>query len=148
MKQFTFYLTTIILSIFISVANSHAQCSMGSSGHQHGTKNTEPHSEQKVVTPSKGYAFINDDGIQEATITIKDGYHPNNIVVKKGIPMRLKFDLQEEGCTATVSFKDFDVEKLLTPFEIATVEFTPNSSGSFTFACPMNMISGTLIVKE
>jgi Cu+-exporting ATPase len=122
---------------------------MGSSGHQHGAKKTEPHSEHKIVVPpSKGYAFINDDGMQEATIIIKDGYHPNTIVVKKGIPLRLNFDLQEEGCTATVSFKDFDVEKLLAPFEISPVEFTPDISGSFTFACPMNMIEGTIEVKE
>ena len=149
MKQFTFYLATIILSVFMLVANGNAQCSMGSSGHQHGTTKTESHSEHKVVAPSsKGYAFINDDGMQEANITIKDGYHPNTIVVKKGIPLRLNFELQEEGCTATVSFEDFDIKKLLTPFEISTVEFTPVSSGSFTFACPMNMIEGTLIVKE
>ncbi|MBA4313515.1 MAG: hypothetical protein C0417_12900 [Chlorobiaceae bacterium] len=148
MKQYTFYITIIILSIFIASANIYAQCSMGSSGHQHSAKNTESHSEHKVVTPSKGYAFINDDGMQEATITIKDSYHPNTIIVKKGIPLHLNFDLQEEGCTATVSFKDFDVKKLLTPFEITEVEFTPDISGSFTFACPMNMIEGTLVVKE
>ena len=148
MKRFTFYLATIILSIFIVAVNSHAQCSMGSSGHQHGVKNTESHSEHKVVTSSKGYAFIKDDGIQEATITIKEGFHPNIIVVKRGIPLRLNFALQEEGCTATVTFKDFDVEKLLTPFEISEVEFIPDISGSFTFACPMNMIEGTIVVKE
>jgi len=147
-KQFKFYLAIIVISVFVVNAKSQAQCSMGSSGHQHGTTNTESHSEHKVVTPSKGYAFINDDGMQEATITIKNGYYPNTIVVKKGIPLHLNFDLQEEGCTATVLFKDFDVKKLLTPFDIATVEFTPDISGSFTFACPMNMIEGNLIVKE
>lgn len=148
MKQFKFNLAIIVLSIFVVSTNSQAQCSMGSGGHKQHAQKTEAHSEHKVVTISKGYAFINDDGMQEATITIKDGYHPSTIVVKKGIPMRLNFDLQEEGCTATVSFKDFDVKKLLTPFDIATVEFTPDSSGSFTFACPMNMIEGTLLVKE
>ncbi len=149
MKQFTFYITIIILSIFIASVNIYAQCSMGSSGHKQHTQKTESHSEhKKIATPSKGYAFINDDGMQEATITIKDGYHPNTIIVKKGIPLHLNFDLQEEGCTATVSFKDFDVKKLLTPFEISDVEFTPEISGSFTFACPMNMIEGTIEVKE
>jgi hypothetical protein len=148
MKQFTFYLTIIILSIFIASTNIYAQCSMGSSGHQHGTNNTESHSVHKVVAQSRGYAFINDDGVQQANITIRDGYHPNTIVVKRGIPLRLNFDLQEEGCTATVTFKDFDIKKLLTPFEIATVEFTPDISGSFTFACPMNMIEGSIVVKD
>ncbi|MDI6802731.1 MAG: cupredoxin domain-containing protein [Bacteroidota bacterium] len=148
MKQFKFYLAIIVIAVFVANANTYAQCSMGSSGHQHSAKSTDTHSEHKVVTPSKGYAFINDDGIQEANITIKDGYHPNTIVVKKGIPLNLNFDLQEEGCTATVSIKDFDVKKLLTPFEVTTLEFTPTSSGSFTFACPMNMIEGTLVVKE
>lgn len=107
MKQFKFYIAIVVMSVFVLNASSQAQCSMGSSGHQHGAKNTESHSEHKVVTPSKGYAFINDDGMQETTITIKDGYHPNTVVVKKGIPMRLKFDLQEKGCTDKVMLKTF-----------------------------------------
>ncbi|MBI5021753.1 MAG: cupredoxin domain-containing protein [Ignavibacteriales bacterium] len=148
MKRSTFYLATIILSTFIVAANSHAQCSMGSSGHQHGANNPESHSVHKVVAQSKGYAFINDDGMQQANITIRDGYHPNTIIVKRGIPLRLNFDLQEEGCTATVIIREFDIKKLLTPFEIASVEFTPDISGSFTFACPMNMIEGSIVVKE
>jgi plastocyanin domain-containing protein len=122
---------------------------MGS--HKHGdTKDAthEEHAGHKEGLPSKAYAFINDDGMQEATIIIKDGYQPNTIVVKKGIPMRLNFDLQEEKCTGTVVFKDFDVEKELTPSELTAVEFTPEKSGSFTFSCPMDMIHGTLIVKE
>ncbi len=148
MKQFTFYLATIILSIFIAAANGRSQCSMGSSGHKHITQKSESHSEYKVVTPSKGYAFINDDGMQETTITIKDGYHPNTVVVKKGIPMRLKFDLQEKGCTDKVMLKTFKVEQKLEPFKITTIEFTPDSAGTFTFSCPMEMIEGTLVVKK
>ena len=148
MKRFTLDSATILLGILIVAANGNAQCSMGSSGHQHSAKNAESHSEHQVVPPTKGYAFINDEGMQEATITIKDGYHPNTIVVKKGIPLRINFELQEEGCTATVSFKDFDVKKLLKPFDVSTVEFTPDISGSFAFACPMNMIEGTIVVKE
>ncbi len=142
----------ILLLVVATTVSASAQCGMmGSGSHKHGDKKdatTEEHTGHKEALPSKAYAFINDDGMQEATIMIKDGYQPNTIVVKKGIPMRLNFDLQEEKCTGTVVFKDFDIEKELTPFEVTSLEFTPAASGSFTFACPMDMIHGTLMVKE
>jgi plastocyanin domain-containing protein len=149
MKTRLMFLTAVLL--IVGFASASAQCGkmMGSGGHNHDNVTTsDEHSKHTATTESKAYAFINDDGMQEATITIKDGYMPNTIVAKKGVPMRLNFDLQEDKCTGTVVFKDFDIEQELTPYEVTAVEFTPAASGTFTFACPMEMITGTLIVKE
>lgn len=143
---------SFIITIGVITA-ANAQCGMmgsGSGSHDHGKKtpSSQSHDHNQPQNNTKGYAFINDDGMQEATITIKDGYQPNTIVVKKGIPMRLNFNLQEEKCTGTVVFKDFDIEQELTPFETTMVAFAPDSAGLFSFNCPMNMITGTLVVKE
>ena len=142
----------ILTLILASALSANAQCGMmGSGSHKHGGDKTSTHGDhekQKAAETSKGYSIINDDGIQEATIVIKDGYQPGTLIVKKNIPLKLNFDVQEEGCTGTVVFKDFDIEQELEPYKLTSVEFTPATSGSFTFACPMNMIEGTLIVKE
>ena len=148
MKSISMIIMTLLTIGTVTTARS--QCMMGgNSQHKHGDQAQGVHTgHDKATSALKGYAFINDDGNQEATITIKDGYEPKVLVVKRGIPLRLNFDLEEEGCTGTVVFKEFNIQKTLTPFEFSAVEFKPDTAGSFTFACPMHMIEGTLIVKE
>jgi len=88
-------------------------------------------------------------GIQEVRITVKGGYSPDVIRVKEGVPLRLVFDRQEASdCSDRVVFPDFQTSKSLAPFATTTLEFTPTKSGSFGFACGMNMLHGTLIVEQ
>jgi Cu+-exporting ATPase len=87
-------------------------------------------------------------GFQEIKITVKGGYSPDVIRVKEGVPLRLVFDRQEASdCSSRVVFPDFQVSKSLPAFGTTTLEFTPNKSGEFGFACGMNMLHGTLIVE-
>ena len=87
--------------------------------------------------------------VQEIRITVKGGYSPDVIRVKEGIPLRLVFDRQEASdCSDRVVFPDFQASKSLAPFGTTTLEFTPDKSGSFGFACGMNMLHGTLIVDQ
>ena len=89
------------------------------------------------------------DGVQEVRITVKGGYSPDVIRVKEGVPLRLVFDRQEASdCSDRVVFPDFQTSKSLAPFATTTLEFTPTKSGSFGFACGMNMLHGTLIVEQ
>ena len=89
------------------------------------------------------------DGVQEVRITVKGGYSPDVIRVKEGVPVRLVFDRQEASdCSDRVVFPDFQASKSLAPFATTTLEFTPTKSGSFGFACGMNMLHGTLIVEQ
>src|SRR3972149_7386672 len=86
--------------------------------------------------------------VQEIVVTVKGGYSPDIIRVRKGIPLRLIFDRQEAGdCSSRVVFPDFQASKTLAPFAKTTLEFTPDKAGQFGFACGMNMLHGTLIVE-
>jgi Cu+-exporting ATPase len=88
------------------------------------------------------------DGRQEVEIAVKGGYSPNLIRAREGVPLRLVFDRQETGgCTSRVVFPDFGVSRSLAPFARTAVEFTPERSGEFGFACGMNMVHGTLLVE-
>jgi P-type Cu+ transporter len=85
---------------------------------------------------------------QQVEIAVKGGYSPNLIRARAGVPLQLIFDRQETGdCTSRVVFPDFGVSRSLAPFSTTTVEFTPDRSGEFGFACGMNMVHGKLLVE-
>jgi len=99
--------------------------------------------------PRRAQAAQVKGSVQEIKVVVKGGYSPDVIKVKKDVPLRLVFDRQEAGdCSSRVVFPDFQVSKTLAPFAKTTLEFTPDKEGQFGFACGMNMLHGTLIVKE
>jgi Cu+-exporting ATPase len=88
-------------------------------------------------------------GRQEVEITVKGGYSPSLIRVREGAPVRLVFDRQEAGdCTSRVVFPDLGISRSLPAFTQTTIDFTPERSGEFAFACGMNMVHGTLLVDS
>ncbi len=88
-------------------------------------------------------------GRQDVEVTVKGGYSPDLIRVREGVPVRLVFDRQEGGdCTSRVVFPDLGLSRSLGAFERTTLEFTPERSGEFDFACGMNMVHGKLLVES
>ncbi len=87
-------------------------------------------------------------GFQEIKITVKGGYDPDVIVVKKGIPVRLNFYRDEtDDCSDTIVFGDFKIRKPLHAYKTTPVEFTPEKEGEYEFTCGMGMLRGKLIVR-
>jgi plastocyanin domain-containing protein len=86
--------------------------------------------------------------IQEVRVTVKGGYTPDMIVVKKNIPVRINFYRDETAeCSDTIVFGDFNIRKPLPAFKVTPVEFTPEKSGEYTFTCGMGMMRGKLVVE-
>ena len=93
-------------------------------------------------------AQIGEGGVQEINVTVKGGYSPDVIVVKKNQPVRLNFYRDEtSSCSEQVVFGDFGIARDLPAFKTTPIEFTPDKTGEFTFACGMNMLRGKLIVE-
>lgn len=87
--------------------------------------------------------------IQAINIVVEGGYSPSEVVVKKGIPVKITFDRRESGeCSEWVVFEKLKVKKKLNPFAKTKIEFTPSEVGEFPFVCGMGMLHGKLIVKE
>ena len=87
-------------------------------------------------------------GVQEVRVVVRGGYSPSVIRARTGVPLRIAFDRQEDGdCSSNVVFPDLGLSRFLAPFTATTVEFTPTRSGSYEFACGMNMIHGTVQVE-
>lgn len=93
-------------------------------------------------------AELSESGMQEIKVTVKGGYSPDVIVVKENLPVRLNFYRDEtSSCSEQVVFGDFGIVKDLPAFKTTPIEFTPDKTGEFTFACGMNMLRGKLIVE-
>ncbi|TMF35419.1 MAG: heavy metal translocating P-type ATPase [Chloroflexi bacterium] len=86
--------------------------------------------------------------VQQVQVLVKGGYAPNLIRVRQSVPLRIVFDRQEGGeCTSRVVFPDFALNRSLPAMAKTTVEFTPDKTGKFDFACGMNMVHGSLVVE-
>jgi Cu+-exporting ATPase len=85
---------------------------------------------------------------QEVLVHVQGGYSPNVIHSEQGVPLRLVFDRRETGdCSSRVVFPDFGVSASLPAFASTAVDIMPAEAGTFSFACGMNMIHGTLVVE-
>ena len=92
-------------------------------------------------------AVVTDAGVQEVQITVKGGYSPDVIVVRRGVPVKLDFFRDETAsCSDQVIFGDFGIARDLPPYKTTAIEFTPEKTGEFTFTCGMNMLRGKLVV--
>jgi plastocyanin domain-containing protein len=93
-------------------------------------------------------AETNESGKQKVKVTVKGGYSLDVIVVKKDMPGRLNFYRDEtSSCSEQLVFGDFRIARDLPAFITTRIEFTPDKTGEFTFACGMNMLRGKLIVQ-
>ena len=93
-------------------------------------------------------AAVGSGGVQEVKVTVKGGYSPDVIVVKQNQPVRLDFYRDETAsCSEQVVFGDFGIARDLPAYKTTSIEFTPEKTGEFTFACGMNMMRGKLVVE-
>jgi plastocyanin domain-containing protein len=91
------------------------------------------------------------EDVQRIQITVDgEGYTPQRIVLREGIPAEVTFLRTQEdvGCSDTVQIPDFDVETTDLPVgEPITFTFTPDAAGEYAFACGMHMSEGTIVVE-
>jgi plastocyanin domain-containing protein len=93
-------------------------------------------------------ARSDDAGVQRIKVTVKGGYSPDVIVLKRGVPAELEFYRDEaSSCSEEVVFPDFGVGRRLPAFETTRIRLTPERAGEFTFTCGMSMMRGKLVVE-
>ena len=91
-----------------------------------------------------------DSGPQELTMEVGGrGYSPRHFTVKAGVPVRWHIvDRGFSGCTNAIQAPGlFDGVLPLVRGGTATVEFTPESPGTYKFACWMGMATGEIQVE-
>src|SRR5690242_8546452 len=79
-------------------------------------------------------------------------FTPGEVTVKKGEPVVI--EIKSEDVKHGFSLPDFKIRASIEPGKTATVRFTPDRAGRFTFACDVfcgdghEDMSGTLVVTE
>ena len=92
-------------------------------------------------------ARLTRDGVQEATIIVRDRYVPPAVVARCGVPLRLNFRRDEDNpCSQRVIFPDFGIARSLPAWRTIAIDLLPNREGEFLFTCEMGMYQGTLRV--
>lgn len=98
-------------------------------------------------TEQAGDASVNGH-VQEATVVVKGGYSPSTVVLKKGIPGKVNFDMKDStACLSHVVFSKLGVDEDLAKQPVTTVDIPTDKSGEYDFACGMDMFHGKVIVK-
>ncbi len=89
------------------------------------------------------------NGKQEVVVTVSgDGYEPAAVSLKAGVPARIVFKRTDtDNCGGEVVFKELDIRKKLPVGQEVSVEFTPEKSKTYSFACGMNMYKGKITVQ-
>lgn len=82
-------------------------------------------------------------------IVTEQGYKPDSIRLRRGIPARVTFVRQAEGtCGTEIVLPEQGIKRALPLNKPVVVAFTPNKSGEFSFTCGMGMMRGKVIVQE
>lgn len=97
------------------------------------------HAQHHAAAPTKG--------VQRATIVVDNGFSPAAVKVRAGKPVQLTFDVKHRACATSVIFSGLKLNKPLVDGKKTVVTFTPKKAGTYAFACPMNMLKGSVVVK-
>ena len=94
-------------------------------------------------------AKLNSDGLQEATVLVRNGYHPDTIRIRAGRPVRLVFQRAEDNSwTSRVYLAEPPISRYLPPFMATAIVFTPTLVGTHLFTCEEGRHRGRLIVER
>ncbi|AFZ01556.1 cupredoxin domain-containing protein [Calothrix sp. PCC 6303] len=101
-----------------------------------------------LLSKAKSQKATSSNGIQEVTITVDGGYEPSRVVLNVGQRVRLNFLRNDpSSCLEKVVFPDFHIAQDLQLNQTTPIEFTPEKTGEYTFACGMNMFRGVVEVR-
>jgi len=83
-------------------------------------------------------------GFQEVRIDVfSNGYSPQHITLKRGVPTRLYLTTNgTNGCSRAFTIPRLRISKILPVTGTETLEFTPTKSGPLVFTCSMGMYTG------
>ena len=98
-------------------------------------------------TEAVGQSTVVDD-VQNATIVVDRGYSPATVVLKKGVPAEVNFEMHDStACLSHVVFEQLGVNKDLTKQKVTSIKIPTDKKETFNFACGMDMFHGKVVVK-
>jgi cobalt-zinc-cadmium efflux system membrane fusion protein len=89
------------------------------------------------------------EAAQTAKVVVSEqGYEPAKLTLRAGTRVRLTFvRTTDKTCGTEVVFPSLNIQRALPLNEPIVIEFTPVKSEDIAFACGMNMLHGTVVVR-
>ena len=81
-------------------------------------------------------------------VVSKDGFTPQEISYKKGLPLKLAFiRIDEENCGNEIVIKELNIKKKLPVGEVVTVDIPTDKAREINFSCVNNMSKGKIVIQ-
>jgi len=102
-----------------------------------------------VVTLGTGCADVRADRDQRVSIAVTErGFEPASVTVQSGRPVTLLVTRRtERTCATGLILRAHGIDEKLPLGRTVAIRFTPEHAGQLTYACPMDMIQGTIVVR-
>lgn len=101
------------------------------------------------ATSSPAIAVGSSETAQTGKVVVSEqGFEPPTVTLQAGAPARLTFvRTTDKTCGTEVVFPSLNIKRALPLNEPVAIEFTPTHSGDIAFACGMDMLHGTVVVR-
>ena len=91
---------------------------------------------------------IRTPAVQEAVIVVRDGYHPDLVVARAGVALRLTFRREESNpCSDTVLLPELGRFVELPEGRSVAVDCGELEPGDYEFSCERGALRGRLVVR-
>jgi len=95
------------------------------------------------VTEQPVRARLDRGGYQVVEVTVHAGYHPDAIVARAGLPLRLVFHRDDDdACSERVVFSAPRLDRRLAPTGATTIDLPAQRPGDIRFTCGMGRYRG------
>ncbi|OGO58202.1 MAG: hypothetical protein A2V85_14665 [Chloroflexi bacterium RBG_16_72_14] len=92
-------------------------------------------------------AHLDPDGHQAVDLVIDRGYHPDAIIARAGLPLRLVFRRDDDDtCSERVVFSSPHIDRRLAATGSTTVELPAQPPGEVRFTCGMGRYRGRIVL--
>ncbi len=102
-----------------------------------------------AATPASSGDGRSNEAAQTAKVVVSEqGYEPAKVTFRAGTRARITFvRTTDKTCGTEVVFPSLNIKRALPLNEPVVIEFTPDKSGDVAFACGINMLHGTVVVR-
>ncbi len=101
---------------------------------------------EAALTPEQAVQTT-DAGTSVTLYVTSDGFVPAKVHVPAGRPVTLHVTRKtERTCATELVMKAMNIRRALPLNEAVDITFTPNEAGDLRYACPMDMVAGTITV--
>jgi hypothetical protein len=97
------------------------------------------------VVTQPAHVRFDPDGRQVVDVVVDRGYHPDAIVARSGVPLRLVFRRDDQdACSERVIFSSPHLDRRLAATGITTIELPAQPPGEVRFTCGMGRYRGRI----